>query len=242
MLRIKQIIKLLSEMSSFKPYNYKTKSDRKINKINTLLIKSLITLFIFLIASIILYKNFNIFNSKSVLYFIYSTYVIFNIFGIIILFIPTIQLYLFLRSWKKETANEFICEIDHDEENAKKLMIYQKEELLYTTYWLQQKIDRLNSRVSQFFGEKTAILSFLALCYSAVNASIGFGKLSEIMTNGQLTTDKSNIVILFGLAFLLGLSLGAIMLKKVADHHLYLKEVVELAIRLKKESSNLASK
>jgi hypothetical protein len=39
---------------------------------------------------------------------------------------------------------------------------------------------------------------------------------------------------MFGLAFLLGISLGALMLKKVANHQLYLKEIVELAIRIKK--------
>ncbi|HCU4307455.1 TPA: hypothetical protein OUU63_003545, partial [Escherichia coli] len=45
-------------------------------------------------------------------------------------------------------------------------------------------------------------------------------------------------IIMFGLALLLGMSLGALMLKKVASHQLYLKEIVELAIRIKKDVEN----
>jgi hypothetical protein len=43
---------------------------------------------------------------------------------------------------------------------------------------------------------------------------------------------------MFGLAFLLGLSLGALMLKKVANHQLYLKEIVELALRIQKNAQD----
>ncbi|MEQ4778084.1 hypothetical protein ABN078_07605 [Providencia huaxiensis] len=238
MLRIKQIIKLLSEMTPFAPYTYKSKSDRKINKFNLILMYPLIISFILLAALIFSYKTDGYFNGSITLYFIYLFYIICNILGIIIMFLPTIQMALYLLNWKKETSNEFIYEIDHDEEYAKKLIIYQEEELLYASFWLQQKINRLNSRVSGFFGEKTAILSLLGLCYSAVHLSIGFDKLGKALTNGALTSDITSLSIMLGLGLLFGLSLGALMLKKIANHKIYLKEIVELAIRLKKDSSN----
>nr|WP_236744881.1 hypothetical protein [Klebsiella variicola] len=111
-------------------------------------------------------------------------------------------------------------------------------ELLYAIHWLQLKINRITVRVSSFFGEKTAVLSVLGLCYSAVQASIGFDTLSKTFIGDLSTTNSTNTVIMFGLAFLLGISLGALMLKKVANHQLYLKEIVELAIRIKKDTLN----
>ncbi|EOX9651097.1 hypothetical protein ACPYAN_000685 [Yersinia enterocolitica] len=73
----------------------------------------------------------------------------------------------------------FVYEIFHDEQNAMLLLDYSEKELLYAVHWLQMKINRVNLRVSTFFGEKTAVLSVLALTYSAVQSSIGFDKLSH---------------------------------------------------------------
>lgn len=78
----------------------------------------------------------------------------------------------------------------------------------------------------------------MGLCYSAVQASIGFDKLSQTFIGDLSNADSTNTIIMFGLALLLGMSLGALMLKKVASHQLYLKEIVELAIRIKKDVEN----
>lgn len=75
----------------------------------------------------------------------------------------------------------------------------------------------------------------MGLCYSAVQALIGFDKLSKTFIGDLSNADSTNTVIMFGLALLLGISLGALMLKKVASHQLYLKEIVELTIRIKKD-------
>lgn len=63
-------------------------------------------------------------------------------------------------------------------------------------------------------------------------------KLSQTFIGDFSNADSTNTIIMFGLALLLGMSLGALMLKKVASHQLYLKEIVELAIRIKKDVEN----
>ncbi|EHA9229034.1 hypothetical protein ABO03_005090, partial [Salmonella enterica subsp. enterica serovar Glostrup] len=91
------------------------------------------------------------------------------------------------------------------------------------------KIQRVRSRINDFFGEKTAILSVLGLAYSAIQAIGGLNKISETISKGIFTSGTANTIIVFGLAFLLGLSLGALTLKNIANHLQYLKEILEMA-------------
>ncbi|EKD0503256.1 hypothetical protein ONL98_004677 [Salmonella enterica] len=165
----------------------------------------------------------------------FGLYFIGMLIGLIIMVLPPILGIKHLVDWKKESFNDFVCEISHDEENAKLLLDYSEKELLYAVHWIQLKINRITMRVSSFFGEKTAVFSVLGLCYSAVQALIGFDKLSKTFIGDLSNADSTNTVIMFGLALLLGISLGALMLKKVASHQLYLKEIVELTIRIKKD-------
>ncbi|EIW9807156.1 hypothetical protein MG184_004516, partial [Salmonella enterica subsp. enterica serovar Muenchen] len=55
---------------------------------------------------------------------------------------------------------------------------------------------------------------------------------------GLFNSGTANTLIVFGLAFLLGLSLGALALKNVANHLQYLKEVLELTIKIKQQSGD----
>lgn len=238
MLRINHIIKILSSVKPYTPHTYKSKTDKIIDKMNgTLALFAALILFLLLIA-ISLYKLFEPFRCNLMICIIFGLYFIGTTIGIVIMLLPPISGMKYLINWKKETSNDLIFEISHDEENAKLLLEYSEKELLYSIYWLQMKINRINIRVSSFFGEKTAVLSVLALTYSAVQSSIGFDKLSHTFTQGLFSSGVVNTFIMFGLAFLLGLSLGALMLKKVANHQLYLKEIVELTLRLQKNAQD----
>jgi pimeloyl-CoA synthetase len=55
---------------------------------------------------------------------------------------------------QKEIFNDLICEIDNDEQNIEKLMPYSLTELNYSIDWLNIKIQRVKSRINDFFGEK----------------------------------------------------------------------------------------
>ncbi|MFE8152966.1 hypothetical protein RBA63_13940 [Brenneria goodwinii] len=238
MLRINQIIKILSGIKPYAPYTYKSKTDKIIDKIHGRLVVTGIIIIAVLALCVILYKSSDFFKTDIITYIVFGLYFVGTIIGLIIMILPPILGIKHLIDWKREAFNDFVCEISHDEENAKLLLDYSEKELLYAIHWLQMKINRIIIRVSGFFGEKTAVLSVLGLCYSAVQSSIGFNKLSQTFTDGLFTSNISNTFIIFGLAFLLGISLGALMLKKVANHQLYLKEIVELAIRIQKDTEN----
>ncbi|HDH0831507.1 TPA: hypothetical protein PIQ33_005241 [Klebsiella oxytoca] len=238
MLRINQIIKILSDMKPYVPYTYKSKTDKVIDKIHGRLLAIVIIIIAALALCIALYKLTSFAKTDVMVNVIYGLYFTITFIGLIIMILPPILGVKHLIDWKRESFNDFICEISHDEENAKLLLSYSEIELLYAIHWLQLKINRITVRVSSFFGEKTAVLSILGLCYSAVQASIGFDTLSKTFIGDLSNTNSTNTVIMFGLAFLLGISLGALMLKKVANHQLYLKEIVELAIRIKKDIQN----
>ncbi|EBJ7350728.1 hypothetical protein DY645_23545, partial [Salmonella enterica] len=63
-------------------------------------------------------------------------------------------------------------------------------------------------------------------------------KLGDTISKGLFNSGTANTLIVFGLAFLLGLSLGALALKNVANHLQYLKEVLELTIKIKQQSGD----
>ncbi|EFB5562575.1 hypothetical protein HGL56_004790, partial [Salmonella enterica subsp. enterica serovar Derby] len=235
MLRINQIIKILGGMKAYAPYTYKSKTDKLVDKIHGRLVRFGIFIIALLALSIALYKFNSCFKTDTVVDVIFGLYFIGMLIGLIIMVLPPILGIKHLVDWKKESFNDFVCEISHDEENAKLLLDYSEKELLYAVHWIQLKINRITMRVSSFFGEKTAVFSVLGLCYSAVQALIGFDKLSKTFIGDLSNADSTNTVIMFELALLLGISLGALMLKKVASHQLYLKEIVELTIRIKKD-------
>lgn len=238
MLRINQIIKILSGIKPYAPYTYKSKIDKVIDKIHGKLVIFGLVLITTLALFVILYKCTDFFETDTIAYIIFVLYLLGTLTGLVIMILPPILGVKHLIDWKRETFDDFICEIFHDEENAKLLLNYSEKELSYTIHWLLLKINRITIRISSFFGEKTAVLSILGLCYSAVQSSIGFNKLSQTFIEGYFTSGTANTLIMFGLAFLLGISLGALMLKKVANHQLYLKEIVELAIRIQKDTEN----
>ncbi len=238
MLRINQIVKILGEMKAYAPYTYKSKTDKVVDKIHGRLVRLGVFIIALLALCIALYKFNSCFRTETVVDVIFGLYFTGVLIGLVIMALPPILGIKHLIDWKKEAFNDFICEISHDEDNAKRLLDYSEKELLYAIHWIQLKINRITMRVSSFFGEKTAVLSVLGLCYSAVQASIGFDKLSQTFIGDFSNADSTNTIIIFGLALLLGMSLGALMLKKVASHQLYLKEIVELAIRIKKDVEN----
>ncbi|CDM88564.1 hypothetical protein [Xenorhabdus bovienii] len=238
MLRINHITKVMSEVKPYAPSMYPSKMARRINKLSKNLLKICLLLLAVLFILIGLYKLTDYFKFTAMAYGIYAIYISGIICALIMMTLPPIFCVNFLLNWEKETLDEFSCEIAHDENNAEKFSDFTEKELLNSIYWIQVKINRITLRLSSFFGEKTAALSILGLSYTAVQSSIGFGELNRIFTGNIFKSDIIDNLIIFGLAILLGLSLGALMLKKVANHLLYLKEVIELAIKIRKDKES----
>lgn len=228
MYRVNQIIKTVSEMNSYAPYKNINNKSRLLKKVqvHSFLI-SLLSLFLMVILALV-YKVSNLPKDPFILPSLFL-YVLNSLAGIIYLFTPIIPGVKFMLNLKKEIFNDLICEIDNDERNVEKVMPYSLTELEYSIDWLNMKIQRVRSRINDFFGEKTAIISVLGLAYSAIQAIGGLNKISETISKGIFTSGTANTIIVFGLAFLLGLSLGALTLKNIANHLQYLKEILEMA-------------
>jgi hypothetical protein len=185
----------------------------------------------------VIYKVFNLPKDPFVLTAL-ILYVLNSIAGIIYLFTPIIPGIKFMLNFKKEVFNDLICEIDNDEQNIQNLIPYSLTELNYSIDWLNIKIKRVKSRINDFFGEKTAVLSILGLAYSAVQGVGGLNKLGDTISKGLFNSGTVNTLIVFGLAFLLGLSLGALALKNVANHLQYLKEILEITKKTKEKHND----
>jgi len=187
---------------------------------------------------IVIYKAFNLPKEPFILS-AFFLYFLNSIACILYLFIPIITGLKFMLNFKNEIFNDLICEIDNDEQNIQKLLPYSLDELNYSIDWLNLKIQRLKSRINDFFGEKTAVLSIIGLAYSTIQGFGGLNKLGDTISKGLFNSGTANTLIVFGLAFLLGLSLGALALKNVANHLQYLKEVLELTKKTKQQSDDI---
>lgn len=236
MYRVNQIIKTTSEMKTYAPYKHLNKKSNSLRKIQVYsLLTSLFSLFLMVFIAII-YKVFSLPKDPFILTAL-ILYAINSISGIVYLFTPIVPGVKFMLNFKKEIFNDLICEIDNDEQNIQKLMPYSLTELNYCIDWLNIKIQRLKLRINDFFGEKTAVLSILGLAYSAIQGIGGLNKLGDTISKGLFNSGTTNTLIVLGLAFLLGLSLGALALKNVANHLQYLKEILELTKKIKQENN-----
>ncbi|ENB7448309.1 hypothetical protein ABIM26_004768 [Klebsiella aerogenes] len=228
MYRVNQIIKTISKMNSYAPYNQINKKSNLLRKIQVYsFLSSLFSLILMAIMAVI-YKIFDFPKELFVLPAL-VLYILNSVAGIVYLFTPIIPGVKFILNFKKEIFNDLICEIDNDEQNVEKLMPYSITELNYAIDWLNIKIQRLKLRINDFFGEKTAVLSIIGLAYSAIQGFGGLNKLGDTISKGLFYSGTTNTLIVFGLFFLLGLSLGALALKNVANNLQYLKEMLELA-------------
>ncbi|EBB2254156.1 hypothetical protein R1V40_000922 [Salmonella enterica] len=236
MYRVNQIIKTISKMNSYAPYNQINKKSNLLRKVQVYsFLTSLFSLILMAIMAVI-YKIFD-FPKEPFILPAFVLYILNSVAGIVYLFTPIIPGVKFMLNFKKEIFNDLICEIDNDEQNVEKLMPYSITELNYAIDWLNIKIQRLKLRINDFFGEKTAVLSIIGLAYSAIQGFGGLNKLGETISKGLFNSGTTNTLIVFGLFFLLGLSLGALALKNLANNLQYLKEMLELAKKIKQQNN-----
>lgn len=126
---------------------------------------------------------------------------------------------LYQRNAPKLRAVQF----SHDLVNAKSIADTSLEVLDLADEWLNQKIKRIERRLSFFFGGADKLALF-----ALVSAGWAMGK--EMISGATLTGLPD--LILFGLAALVGMAIGGIALRKVADRLSYNREIVALAKKI----------
>nr|WP_236744880.1 hypothetical protein [Klebsiella variicola] len=111
MLRINQIIKILSDMKPYAPYTYKSKTDKLIDKIHGKLLAIVIVIISALVLCIVLYESTSFTKTDVIVDVIYGLYFTITFIGLVIMILPPILGVKHLIDWKRESFNDFICEI-----------------------------------------------------------------------------------------------------------------------------------
>lgn len=227
MYRLDQILRELDRCEPYKPSTITTRRERFINRLSGWLLLFSGAFFLLLLG-LALWCGFHP-PGQKILWLAQAVYILCTLSAIIALFLPALYGLFQMLRWKKEAMVELIYEIDHDETAAARLSPYSRQELEYAQFWLRQKITRLLVRVGSVFGDKTALIAIVGLAYSVIKGLGGPDKLFAMFNKGIASAEG---IVIQGLALLLGISLGALMLKKMASYYTGKLEIVELALKI----------
>ncbi|MFP3562928.1 hypothetical protein [Paraburkholderia sp. SIMBA_030] len=156
-----------------------------------------------------------------------------TLFGILTMLVEPVAMFIVMLRWKAETLDTFIREIENDEAHVKRLIRHDEEALRRVQYWLQLKVKRLDARIVFFFGGSAAVYSLLALTLSNIKDAGGLSWLEHTFLRGFAADNLANTAILWGIALVFGVSVGAILMKVVQGRYTYHLELVELALMRK---------
>ncbi len=146
------------------------------------------------------------------------------------LLVEPIAGFMLMRHWKEETLNTITKEIANDESHVRRLMRYDDNTLKYVQHWLQIKVRRLDARIVLFFGGSTAVYTLLALTLSNIKDAGGLPWLNQTFASGFAPGNLMNTIILWGIALIFGVSIGAMLMKVVQGRYTYHLELVELSM------------
>jgi hypothetical protein len=172
-------------------------------------------------------------HAPILIYVAFMFWVLTTLFGILTMLVEPIAMFFVMRRWKAETMDTFVREIENDEVHVKRLIRHGEEALKRVQYWLQLKIKRLDTRIVFFFGGSTAVYSLFALTLSNIKDAGGLSWLDHTFLHGFAADNVTNTAILWGIALVFGVSIGAILMKVVQSRYTYQLELVELALMRK---------
>lgn len=126
--------------------------------------------------------------------------------------------------YRRDAPRRRVLQFEHDLTNAKALAGVPSEALELADDWLAQKMKRIERRLSFFFGgaDKIALFAIVGACWVT-------GK--ELLTSNTITASEP---VLYGLAFLAGMTLGGVSLRLVADRFAYQRDIIALAHKLRR--------
>lgn len=150
--------------------------------------------------------------------------------------VPIVVSLWLIRRWKKISFGNLCGDLTHEYEQAKRLEDFGCVELLDAQFWLDRKIRRITAKTTRFFGEKTAAIGLIATSYSFVGEFGGITWITTTLARGFSVDNIANTVLLLIGAALIGISIGTMLLDHVASRYRYQCEILELAIRYKKNS------
>lgn len=144
---------------------------------------------------------------------------------------PIVALGWVLARWKTITLKSMVDDINHESALVDALRRHTATALVDAKYWLELRINRAEARVAYFFGEKAAALALLGTAYVCAEKFGGFSWIGKTLVTGPVDGNWGNSALLMIIALVLGLSIGAVLLKHVNVRYRFQIELIDHALR-----------
>tara|TARA_Y100000766_G_C18869301_1_gene587403 strand:- start:690 stop:1463 length:774 start_codon:yes stop_codon:yes gene_type:complete len=190
-----------------------------------------VAIFAFIVALLVIFSVEKSDASSAIRFFVLAMINLSAIAAISSLIVPIVLTGLLAVRWKSLAFDGLCGDLRHEQKLADGLVTFDQSSLKDAQFWLERRINRISSRTTFFFGQKTAVLGLLAAGYSFTADLGGYQWISRTIANGITLDNWHNTFLLWIGAFVLGLSIGAIFLEKVTDRYRYQLELLELAQR-----------
>ena len=133
--------------------------------------------------------------------------------------------------WKTISLRNMLADIEHENAFVEALKSHHEKALANARYWLELKVNRAEARVAYFFGEKAAGLALLGTAYVCAKEFGGFPWLSQTLMAGPVTGSLGDTILIMVIALILGVSIGAMLLKHVNARYRFQIELIDNALR-----------
>lgn len=158
-----------------------------------------------------------------------------SVLAILALLLPILAACLLLLRWKDISLQNLLEDIKHEQTMVYALSNHNDEALTDAKCWLELKIKRIEARVAHIFGDKSAVLGLLASGYFFAKEFGGTaGGLnwigSTISTRVTFQNFPNMVLVMIG-AVIVGLSLGAVIVRHIAARYRYQVQLIDMAKR-----------
>lgn len=230
MFNIKKILKELNDIPKVKyPITYSKAGILFYNYSN---IVSIICIILLLLAFVfgLLFKYFQ-YQFFIILTFVFSYLSVFTLPLVAFFYLPFIVIFFITR--KNESYQILITEVEHNEKYAINMLKYSYSDIEYAIYHLTHKIDKLESRLVTFLGNKNVVIfTVYSMSLTFFNQLGGLDNLWTSFNQTNLTLSSVNLITLFGFAFFIGLILGCFILNSNISQYRDKVSLLKLTLKI----------
>ncbi|MCK8668217.1 hypothetical protein M1M11_25375 [Pseudomonas azerbaijanoccidens] len=157
------------------------------------------------------------------------------VLAIFALLLPILAAGLLLIRWKDISLQNLLDDIKHEQAMVYTLSNHNDEALVDAKLWLELKIKRIEARVAHIFGDKSAVLGLLASGYFFAKefggTAGGLSWIGSTINSGVTVQNFPNMVLVMIAAGIVGLSLGAVMVRHIAARYRFQVQLIDMAKR-----------
>lgn len=133
--------------------------------------------------------------------------------------IDPVLVLLRVQRWRADASVAAQIALANDLDATAILLSYPEESLQVARHWLATRINRIDMRISQFFGKETAFIAQVGVVYAVVKEGGGLPWLGREIARGFEASSFADTLMLYGCAGVFGLSLGAMWLRAIQGVH-----------------------